>query len=198
MSKIVKLKKGFDIKLVGKAEKKLMDFRAAQTFAIKPTDFVGMHRPKVVVSEGDKVQAGSPILFDRKLEKILYTSPVSGEVVEVRRGEKRKLLEIKILADGEISYLDFGKLSESEIHSADRTQLTEQITKSGIWPQILQRPFGVVADPGDEPKAIFISCFDTHPLAPDLGFTLQGQEQYFQAGLNVLKKLTPGQVHLNI
>src|SRR5690554_1112530 len=130
MSKKVKLRKGFDIKLIGKAEKKLLDFQQAQTFAVKPTDFVGMQRPKVVVNEGDMVQAGTPIIFDRKSEKVQYTSPVSGQVVEVNRGEKRKLLEIKILGDREISYLQFGKLSENEIQAADRNQLVEKMTKS--------------------------------------------------------------------
>jgi len=198
MSKIVKLKKGFDINLVGKAAKEFIDFQPAQTFAVKPTDFIGMQRPKVVVNEGDMVEAGAPILFDRKLEKVLYTSPVSGEVVEIKRGEKRKLLEIKILGDKENSYKQFEKLDEEGIQSADRNFLVEQMTKGGVWPQIIQRPFGIVADPDDEPKAIFISGFDTHPLAPDIGFTLQGQEKYFQAGLLVMKKLTPGLVHLNI
>lgn len=198
MSKTVKLNKGFDIKLAGKAEKRMLDFQPAQTFAIKPTDFVGMQRPKVLVNEGDMVQAGTPILFDRKMEKVLYTSPVSGEVVEIRRGEKRKLLEIKILGDKEISYQQFGKLSADEIQAAERSQLVEQMIKAGVWPHIIQRPYGIVADPEDEPKAIFISGFDTHPLAPDIAFTLQGQEQYFQAGLSVLKKLTPGLVHLNL
>src|SRR5690554_4535431 len=187
MSKIVKLKKGFDINLVGKAAKEFIDFQPAQTFAVKPTDFIGMQRPKVVVNEGDMVEAGAPILFDRKLEKVLYTSPVSGEVVEIKRGEKRKLLEIKILGDKEISYKQFEKLDEEGIQSADRNFLVEQMTKGGVWPQIIQRPFGIVADPDDEPKAIFISGFDTHPLAPDIGFTLQGQEKYFQAGLLVMK-----------
>ncbi|HLT07585.1 MAG TPA: Na(+)-translocating NADH-quinone reductase subunit A [Cyclobacteriaceae bacterium] len=198
MSKIVKLKKGFDIKLVGKAEKQLIDFQQAQTFAIKPTDFIGMQRPKLLVKEGDVVKAGTPILFDRKSERVMYTSPVSGEVVEVKRGEKRKLLEIKILADQQISYEAYKQFTDAELQSASREQIVEQIAASGVWPQFIQRPFGVVADPHDEPKAIFISAFDTHPLAPDLGFTLQGEERYFQAGLNILKKLTKGTVHLNI
>jgi len=198
MSKIVKLKKGFDIKLVGKAEKQLIDFQQAQTFAIKPTDFIGMQRPKLLVKEGDVVKAGTPILFDRKSERVMYTSPVSGEVVEVKRGEKRKLLEIKILADQQISYEAYKQFTDAELQSASREQIVEQIAASGVWPQFIQRPFGVVADPHDEPKAIFISAFDTHPLAPDLGFTLQGEERYFQAGLNILKNLTKGTVHLNI
>jgi Na+-transporting NADH:ubiquinone oxidoreductase subunit A len=198
MSKIVKLKKGFDIKLVGKAEKQLIDFQSAQTFAIKPTDFIGMQRPKVLVNEGDTIKAGTPVLFDRKSENVMYVSPVSGEVVEIKRGEKRKLLEIKILADNLISYEQFNKFTEADILSADRGKIVEQIAKGGAWPQLIQRPYGVVADPADEPKAIFISGFDTHPLAPDLGFTLQGQERYFQAGIEVLKKLTKGVVHLNL
>lgn len=198
MSKIVKLKKGFDIKLVGKAEKQLVDFQQAQTFAIKPTDFIGMQRPKLLVKEGDQVKAGTPILFDRKSESVLYASPVSGEVVEIKRGEKRKLLEIKILADQQISYEEFRKFTEAEIQSVTRDQIVEQLTTGGVWPQLIQRPFGIVAEPTDEPKAIFVSAFDTHPLAPDLGFTLQGEERFFQTGLDILKKLTTGTVHLNV
>lgn len=198
MSKIVKLKKGFDIKLVGKADKQLVDFQQAQTFAVKPTDFIGLQRPKVLVKEGDMVKAGTPILFDRKSENVLYTSPASGEVVEVKRGEKRKLLEIKILADAQISYEEFNKFTEADIRSASREAVIEHLTTGGVWPQLIQRPYGIVAEPEDEPKAIFISAFDTHPLAPDLGFTLQGEEIYFQAGLEVLKKLTTGLVHLNL
>src|SRR5690606_18964381 len=198
MSKIVKLKKGFDIKLVGKAEKQFIDFQPAQTFAVKPTDFIGMQRPKVLVNEGDIIKAGTPVLFDRKSENVMYVSPVSGEVVEIKRGEKRRLLEIKILADNLITYEQFNKFTEADIRSADRGQIVEHITKGGAWPQLIQRPYGIVADPVDEPKAIFISGFDTHPLAPDHGFTLQGEERYFQAGLEVLKKLTKGLVHLNL
>jgi Na+-transporting NADH:ubiquinone oxidoreductase subunit A len=198
MSKTVKLKKGFNIKLAGKAEKEFVDFQSAKTFAVKPTDFVGMQRPKVLVNEGDAVKAGTPILKDRKTENVFYSSPVSGEVVEIKRGEKRKLLEVKILADQEMSYEQFNKFSEGDIPSFSREQVIEQLTKGGAWPQLIQRPFGIVADPEDEPKAIFISGFDTHPLAPDWEFMLQGQENYFQPGIDVLKKLTPGVVHLNL
>ncbi|AGA78265.1 Na(+)-translocating NADH-quinone reductase subunit A [Echinicola vietnamensis] len=198
MSKLVKLKKGFDIKLEGKAEKKTEAFPPAQTFAIKPTDFVGMQRPKVTVKEGDTVKAGTPILFDKKLESVLYAAPVSGEIVEIKRGEKRKLLEIKIMADKEISYEEFSKFSESDLKSLTKEQATDALLKGGVWPQIIQRPFGIVANPEDEPKAIFISGFDSHPLAPDYGVLLKGQEKYFQAGLNTLKKLTSGKVHLNL
>ncbi|WP_194975518.1 Na(+)-translocating NADH-quinone reductase subunit A [Aquiflexum lacus] len=198
MSKTVKLKKGFDIKLVGKAEKQLADFKPSKTFAIKPTDFIGMLRPKVTVNEGDVVKAGTPILFDKSMEKVQYVAPVSGEIVEIKRGDRRKLLEIKILADSEISYESFDKFSESTIKSLTREDAINQMTKGGVWPQLIQRPFGVVANPDDNPKSIFISGFDTHPLAPDYGFLLSGEEKYFQAGIDILGKLTSGKVHLNV
>lgn len=198
MSKQIKLKKGFDIRLVGKAENKIGDFQPVKTFAIKPTDFIGMRRPKVIVREGDTVKAGSPILFDKKLEKVQYVAPVSGEIVEIKRGEKRKLLEIKILADSEINFENFEKFTEADIAAASREKLVDHMTATGVWPQIIQRPYGVVADPEDEPKNIFISCFDTHPLAPDYDFLLKGQANYFQAGVNVLRKLTKGSVFLGL
>lgn len=198
MSKIVKLKKGFDIKLVGKAENKLVEFPPAITFAIKPTDFIGLQRPKVTVSEGDKVKAGTPILIDKALEDVQYVAPVSGEIVEIKRGEKRKLLEIKILADSEISYEEFEKYSESSIKNLSRQDAITNLVKSGVWPQLIQRPFGIVANPTHDPKAIFISAFDSHPLAPDYTMMLKGEEKYFQTGINILKKLTHGLVHLNL
>src|SRR5690606_305558 len=113
MSKTFKLKNGFDSKRVGRAGKELLNFQPARTCALKPTDFVGRQRPKVLVSEGDLVKAGTPILFDRKEEKVVYVAPVSGKVVGVVRGEKRRLLEISILSDGRIEYEQFTKFSEA-------------------------------------------------------------------------------------
>src|SRR5690606_20477007 len=107
-------------RLAGKAEKKIADITPGETFALKPTDLVGLKRPKVVVNEGDKVKAGRPLFFDRQEERVLYTSPVSGEVVEIKRGDKRKLLEIRILADKTIEYETFPKLSSSEISSLSK------------------------------------------------------------------------------
>jgi Na+-transporting NADH:ubiquinone oxidoreductase subunit A len=198
MSKQIKLKKGFDIRLVGKAEKKIGDFQPVKTFAIKPTDFIGMQRPKVIVKEGDTVKAGSPILFDKKMEKVQYVAPVSGEIVEIKRGEKRKLLEIKILADTEIDFEKFETFSEADISTASREKVIDHLAATGVWPQLIQRPYGVVANPVDEPKAIFISGFDTHPLAPDYDYLLKGQSSYFQTGISVLKKLTSGKIYLGL
>lgn len=198
MSKFVKLKQGFDIKLAGAAEKKTADVGLSDTFAVKPTSFNGITRPKLLVNEGDTVKAGTPIFFDKMNDKVMHCAPVSGEVVEIKRGEKRKLLEIKILADKTIAYEEFPKHSASDIQGLSREQATDLMLKSGVWPNIIQRPFGMVADPEASPKAIFISAFDTHPLAADFDYILKGQEQYFQAGIDVLAKFTKGEIHLNL
>jgi Na+-transporting NADH:ubiquinone oxidoreductase subunit A len=198
MSQTIKLKKGFDINLIGKADKKIVDITQPETFALKPTDFKGISRPKVMVEEGDNVKAGTPVMFDKAQPDIMFCAPVSGEIVEIKRGEKRKLLEIKILADKQIEYIEHKKCSVSDIANMNRDELADHMKKSGVWPFVIQRPFGIVADSDAEPKAIFISGFDSHPLAPDLAFLLEGDDQYFQAGIDVLKKFTQGNIHLNI
>lgn len=198
MSDTIKIKKGFDINLAGKAEKKIAESFLPQTYAIKPPDFQGVLRTKLLVEVGDTVKAGSPVLFDRKNEKILFTAPVSGEVIEINRGPKRKLLDIVILADNKMEYEKFPSYSVSELANLSREEALASMLKSGVWPNIIQRPYGIVANPDDTPKSIFISTFDTHPLAPDYDFILKGEERYFQAGIETLKKFTSGQVHVNI
>jgi Na+-transporting NADH:ubiquinone oxidoreductase subunit A len=198
MSQTIKLKKGFDINLKGKAQKIISTITPPETYALKPTDFIGMERPKLLVNEGDNVKAGTPLFFDKKMEKVMYSSPVSGEVATVVRGEKRKILEVIILADKEIEFESFKKYGKDEIKSLDTATIKEQLLASGVWPHILQRPYGIVADPEDAPKAIFVSGFDTHPLAPDFGFSLKDDKDALAAGFEVLKKLTEGKVHLGL
>ena len=198
MSKFVKLKKGFNIKLEGTAKKHLVDSITPNVFALKPSDFYGIDRPKLLVAEGDSVKAGSPLMFDKVQPDVKFTAPVSGEVVEIKRGEKRRLLEIKILADQRIEHLEFRKYTISELSNLSREEILENLLPSGIWPRFIQRPYGIIANPKDKPKAIFISSFDSHPLAPGYDFLLKGDDQYFQTGLDLIKRLTSGKVHLNI
>jgi Na+-transporting NADH:ubiquinone oxidoreductase subunit A len=197
MADTIKLKKGFNINLAGKAEKKISGNPLPKTYAIKPSDFNDILRPKPLVDVGDIVKAGTPVLFDKKKESILFTSPLSGEVVAVNRGEKRKLLEIVILADEDMRYEKFPQHSLSDLHGITREQAIDAMLKSGVWPNIIQRPFGILASPADIPKSIFISGFDTHPLAPDYDLLLKGQENYFYAGIEIVRKLTTGKIFLN-
>jgi len=197
MGKFIRLKKGFTINLAGKAAPKIVEIEPAETVSVKPTDFHGVYMPKVVVKEGDSVKAGTPLFHDKRHENIQFTAPVSGEVVEIKRGEKRTLLEVKILADKVSQSATFNKYSISEIANLSAEDVKSQLLASGSWLNFVQRPFGIIADPAVTPKAIHISAFDTAPLAPDYSILFRGQDQFFQAGIDVLKRLTQGAVHVN-
>lgn len=194
--KVTKLKKGFDITIKGEAPLILNRNPKPATFALKPTDIMGLSPiPKVIVEEGQEVKAGDPIFFDKKRPDIIYTAPVSGEFVEVRRGEKRAITELVFLADSEIKFKDFGK---TDLANMDRGAIVKKLLESGCWPFLRQRPYSIVADPADTPKMIYISGFNTAPLAPDYDFVLEGQEAAFQAGIDVLNRLTEGGVHVGL
>ncbi len=198
MGKFIRIKKGFNINLAGKAAPKVTPIEHTDTFAVKPTDFQGMYIPKVLVKEGETVKAGTPLFHDKRHTNVVHVAPVSGEIAEVKRGEKRKLLEIRILADKKVEHKSFKKYSPSEINKLGVEEAKKQILEAGVWPNIVQRPFGYIADPEAKPKAIHISAFDTHPLAPNYSILFKGEDVYFQAGLDILKKFTNGAVHLNV
>ena len=198
MGKFIRIKKGFNINLVGKAAPKVTQTEHSDTFAVKPTDFPGMYIPKVLVKEGDTVKAGSPLFHDKRHPNVLHVAPVSGEIAEVKRGAKRKLLEIRILADKQVDHKTFNKYSSSDLSKLKADEAKKLMLEAGVWPNIVQRPYGCIADPEVTPKAIHISSFDTHPLAPDYSVLFKGQDQFFQVGLDILKKLTNGLVHVNV
>lgn len=198
MSVVKKLRKGFNINLVGKAENKVQDSIHPETFAVRPPDFVGFSKPKLLVKEGDAVKAGTPLYYDKSMEKVMYTSPVSGKVKAVVRGEKRKLLEIVVESDSSITYESFPSYSTSDINGLSKEDITNNLLKSGVWPHLIQRPYAVIADPEKTPKAVFISTFDTSPLAPDPKILFEGEAENFKTGIDILKKLSSGTVHLNM
>ncbi len=194
MSKIIKIRKGLDIKLEGVANKNLATFDHSNLYAIKPPDFPGLI-PKLDVKIGYDVKAGSPLFHDKYNVDILYTSPVSGKVKAINRGERRRILEIVVEIDNNNIFEEFKKGEPSKM---SKDEIISNILKSGAWPFVRQRPYGIVANPNDLPISIHISGFDSAPLAPDMDFILQNQVEDFQAGVNALRKLTEGKVHLNL
>ncbi len=195
MGKNVKLKKGYTINIQGTPQTKTEKLHT-HTYAVKPTDYMGLSPiPKLFVQVGDKVLAGDPLFYDKAQPDMHFCAPVSGEVVEVRRGEKRAITEIVILADKQVQ---FKSLEKVRISSASREEIIKHLLATGGWTFLRQRPYNVVANPQDKPKAIFISGFDTAPLAPDMSYVMDGQLPAFQAGLEVLKKLSNGKVHLSL
>lgn len=194
MSKIIKLRKGLDINLQGKAAESLVEVPMAGEYAVSPLDFEGVI-PKLLVKAGDKVKAGTPLFFDKKDSRVLFTSPISGTVSAVNRGEKRKVLNVTVAADATQEYETFPTL---DLRKANRSEVIEVLLKSGLWTMIRQRPYGIIANPDDAPKSIFVSAFDSAPLAPDMNFVLRGEKDAVQKGLEVLGKLTDGKVHLSM
>ncbi|WP_347373021.1 Na(+)-translocating NADH-quinone reductase subunit A [Aequorivita sp. Q41] len=194
MSKDIKIKKGLTIKLKGEAEKTLSSAPRSRTFAIRPSEF-HLITPKMVVREGGEVQAGDTIFYSKNNELIKFVSPVSGTLTKIERGAKRVITEITIEADSQDAFKDFGSLDPK---AANAEAIKARLLESGCWPFIMQRPYAVIADTEQEPKAIFISAFSSAPLANDVDFSLRGKEAELQAAVTALSKLTKGQVHVGI
>ena len=194
MSKIITLRKGLDINLAGAASKQLSALPMASEYGISPLDFEGV-TPKLLVKVGDEVKAGTPLFFNKADERILFTSPVSGVVSAINRGEKRKVLSVTVTPAETQTYEAFPKL---DAQKASRDEVVEVLLKSGLWPMIQQRPYGIIANPSDQPKAIFISAFDSSPLAPDYGFVLENEMEAVEAGIALMGRLTEGKVHLSM
>jgi Na+-transporting NADH:ubiquinone oxidoreductase subunit A len=194
MSKDIRIKKGLDINLVGEASLTKSDAIKSNFFSIKPEDFHGL-TPKLLVKKASKVKAGEPIFYDKSNESIQFVSPVSGEVTEITRGDKRRILEVKIKADKIQTYFDHKKI---EIKSAKRDVIKAKLLASGCWPFIMQRPYDVIANPESTPKGIFISAYASAPLAADYNFVLTGKQAELQAAVTALSKLTDGKVNISV
>jgi Na+-transporting NADH:ubiquinone oxidoreductase subunit A len=194
MSKDIRIKKGLDIKLKGKAEEVIASVSRSSVYAINPSDFHGLV-PKMLVKEGDQIKAGSPIFYSKTDESVKFVSPVSGTIKEILRGERRVILSIKIVADQEDSYLQHEIKNPNQM---DGDAIKNHLLSSGCWSFIKQRPYDVMANSTDTPKSIFVSTYATAPLEADTEFALTDKLNYFQAGITALSKLTSGKLHLGI
>lgn len=183
----IKLKRGLDIPFEGAAALTLGSVRRPEVFHIVPDHFAGI-TPKLDVKVGDQVKAGSPLFHDKAFEELLFTSPVSGKVVDIVRGERRKVMSIDIQADAKIAYEKFDTAGD----------VKSLLLKSGLWALLRQRPYDCIAMPNKTPRAIFISSFDTAPVAPNYEFVLKGQLPVLQAGISALAKLAPVFVGLRV
>ena len=194
MSKDIRIKKGLDIKLVGEAEHVTTQISTSGVFALKPEDFHGII-PKLIAKEGTEVKAGEALFYSKSDERILFPSPVSGKVTEIIRGAKRRILTIKIVSDGKQDYKDFGK---QDVDKMSAEEVKNHLLASGCWPFIKQRPYDIIANPNQAPKAIFVSAYGSAPLAADYNYALAGKEKELQTALNVVSKLTEGKVHVSV
>lgn len=185
MTKVIKLRKGLDVNLKGRATRETGQVGCPGEYALVPDDFTGM-KPKVVVKEGDQVLVGDALFVDKLHPEVKFTSPVSGVVSLVERGDRRKLLSVRVKADGKQEAREFDV----------KQDVKALLLESGLFGFFRSRPYDVVANPEDKPKAIFVSAFNSMPLSQDFEYVLEGQEKEFQAGISALAKMA--KVHLGV
>ena len=185
MANVIKLRKGLDINLKGKAAAQVVSVKEPKFYALVPDDFTGV-TPKVVVKEQEYVMAGGPLFIDKNHPEVKFVSPVSGVVTSVERGARRKVMSITVEAAPEQDFEEFGKKAVSKL---DGEAVKEALLNAGMFAFIRQRPYDVIADPTVAPKAIFVSAFDSNPLAPEFEIALKGEEVNFQTGLDALAKI---------
>lgn len=190
-----KTRKGLDLKLQGEAGETLRELAKSEEYGIKPTDFTGIVS-RLVVKPGDEVKVGTPLFVDKATERVCVVSPVSGVVSAVERGERRKLLCVRVKSDGQQAELDFSALTNAPKIKADSTAVLELLLKSGLFAFMRQRPYDVVASPNDQPRDIFVSTFSKMPLSCNYSFAGKGEEADFRRGLKGLAVLAP--VHVGL
>ncbi len=194
MSDSIKLRKGLNIKLKGGAKEEVKTLSAPLKVALKPTDFLELI-PKLKIKVDAVVKAGDALFYDKYHPEIVFTSPVGGKVVAINRGERRRILEVVVERDENAGSVEFVKGNPGSLSGEE---IKEQLLKSGLWPFIKKRPYGIIALPDEKPKSIYISTFDTAPLAPNYNFVLKDELATFQTGVDALAKLTDGKVNLGV
>ncbi|MBT8269357.1 MAG: Na(+)-translocating NADH-quinone reductase subunit A [Bacteroidia bacterium] len=194
MSMDIRIKKGLNINLIGEAEKSIEEAIISKYCTIRPEDFHGVI-PKLIAKEGSRVKAGEAVFYDKANPEIKFVSPVSGQIIEIQRGPKRRIDAIKIEPDQEQSFVDHGSLDTA---NSDVDSVKNQLLETGCWPFIKQRPYDIIARPDRSPKGIFISGFNTSPLAADLDFVLAEKVDFIQTAVDALGKLTDGQIHISV
>ncbi|MCR8883565.1 Na(+)-translocating NADH-quinone reductase subunit A [Phocaeicola plebeius] len=194
MANLIKLRKGLDINLKGKAAAEVVAVKEPGFYTLCPDDFTGV-TPKVVVKEQEYVMAGGPLFVDKNHPEVKFVSPVSGVVTSVERGARRKVMSITVQAAAEQDFEEFGKKS---VAALDGAAVKEMLLNAGLFAFIRQRPYDVVADPTVAPRAIFVSAFDTNPLAPEFELALSGEEANFQTGLDALAKMAKTYLSISV
>jgi len=190
-----KIKKGFDIKVLGKPAPEIEEYANPQLFAVYPNEFEGL-KPRLKVAAGDRIKRGDILFENKKNEKMLFRSPCSGTVKAINLGARRAPIEILIEAGTQEVSVSFDSYTKESINTLSREQVVAHLLNAGMWPLIKQRPFNKIANPESTPKAIFINAASSAPFQADFSLVLKGDEEAFQVGINALAKLTEGKVYL--
>ena len=183
-----KIRKGYQVPIKGEAKKEIENLAQPPFVGVCPVAFEGV-KPKLSVKVNDDVKVGTPLFFDKKAEDVKFLSPASGRVTAINYGPRRVIEEIVIATSGTYDYEAFPSHSQAEIGGMDRETLIAELMQGGVWPYIRQRPYNRIADPANTPKAVFVNCMDSSPLANDPAFSLEGKSDAFNAGIQAMRVL---------
>jgi Na+-transporting NADH:ubiquinone oxidoreductase subunit A len=190
-----RIKKGLDLPIHGEPDPDLVPGPEVSQVALIGPDYIGM-KPTMEVQVGDKVKAGELLFTDKKTPGVRYTAPGAGEVVAVNRGEKRAFQSIVIELDGSQDEVTFTSYRDRDFDSLTREEVRDLLVESGMWPVLRTRPYSKVPPPDSVPHSIFVTAIDTNPLSVDPATVIHSAEHDFVYGLNILRKLTDGPLHL--
>ncbi|SFN58253.1 Na(+)-translocating NADH-quinone reductase subunit A [Xenorhabdus japonica] len=191
---MIKIKKGLNLPIAGEPAQVIEDGPTIRHIALLGEEYVGM-RPSMLVKEGEHVKKGQILFEDKKNPGVIFTSPASGKIVTIGRGERRILQSVVIEVNGD-EKVTFDRYERAELAGLSREQVEKNLLASGLWTALRTRPFSHSPVPGSIPKAIFVTAMDTQPLAADPLVVIATQEEAFVDGLNVLSKLTDGKIHV--
>lgn len=194
MHRVVKISKGLDINLKGAPVNEMTAVKAANLYALMPADFTRV-TPKVVVKPEDSVKAGDALFVDKNAPELRFVSPVSGKVVAVNRGERRRVLSVVVESDGKFESVEY---KAKDVFSLSASDVKNALLEAGLFAFVRQRPYDVIATPTDTPRAIFVSAFDSKPLAVDFEVALKGNEEDFQTGLDALSRIAPTYLNVSV
>jgi Na+-transporting NADH:ubiquinone oxidoreductase subunit A len=196
-AELIRIRKGHDIRIAGVPKREIVSTEPPATVALSPTEFRYV-KPKLLAREGDQVQVGTPLFFDKRRPEVRWAAPGAGRVTKIQYGPRRVIEKVVITLDREESFQETPAYEPADLLKLDRQKIIETLLQANLWPLLRQRPFNKVANPADQPRAIFISGLNTAPLTADLELVLADHEESFQAGLDILSRLTEGEVHLTI
>ena len=191
----IRINKGHDIQISGVPNNNITNIKAHDTLALLPTDFRGV-KPKLLVKEGDNVKIGSPLFFNKLNPIVKWASPGSGKINKIEYGPRRVIKKIELLLSDEQKHVEYKKFKNSDIISLDREKVLTSILEANIFPIFRQRPFNIIPNPEISPRDIFISGVDTSPLSVNIELVVEDDIKNFQAGVDVLNRLTNGKVYL--
>jgi Na+-transporting NADH:ubiquinone oxidoreductase subunit A len=191
----ITVRKGMNIRLAGAPAADLERLDATDQAAVFPTEFHGV-KPRLLVKEGDSVQRGSPLFVDKRNPEFRVCAPAGGAIGEIRFGPRRVVEQIVIRVDPGAEPVDFGAVRPGDCRTLSREKVLRRLLETGYLALLIRRPFSRMADPAVPPKSIFVNAMATAPFQTDAAVAVRGLESAFQAGLDLLGRLTDGAVHL--